>query len=375
MRDKRGKEKNSEKHSLMLKPGQKHFWYLANLVMLSTITLLALIGAALCLVRVQNAVKETNELKEQLEALQGDAKTLYTEEEVQSRENQAKEKGASAERDKLLMQIQSSMESGGSTASMLRELFSDDIVVVNGGKYYFYPILNTVKRNSFQSADFSLSDDGRLQYSGSDKVKMQSGIDVSEDNGDINWQSVSEDDVAFAMICAGGRKTDAQGKSSSWEDGRMGDNIQGASEAGLHVGIYYVLGASSAEEAKESAEQLIQSLESYEDKITYPVAVWVNQSSEDENAVHQSRADCTDYVLTFCEELDAAGYEPLICGNLASFVMGMNIEDLEKYDKWIANTGAGLYFPYQFSMWQYSTTGTVHGISTEVGLDASLTIG
>lgn len=375
MRDKRGKEKNSEKHSLMLKPGQKHFWYLANLVMLCTITLLALIGAALCLVRVRNAVKETNELKEQLEALQGDAKTLYTEEEVQSRENQAKEKGASAERDKLLMQIQSSMESGGSTASMLRELFSDDIVVVNGGKYYFYPILNTVKRNSFQSADFSLSDDGRLLYSGGDKVKMQSGIDVSEDNGDINWQSVSEDDVAFAMICAGGRKTDAKGKSSSWEDDRMGDNIQGASEAGLHVGIYYVLGASSAEEAEESAEQLIQSLESYEDKITYPVAVWVNQSSEDENAVHQSRADCTDYVLTFCEALDAAGYEPLIYGNLASFVMGMNIEDLEKYDKWIANTGAGLYFPYQFSMWQYSTTGTVHGISTEVGLDASLTVG
>ena len=64
----------------------------------------------------------------------------------------------------------------------------------------------------------------------------------------------------------------------------------------------------------------------------------------------------------------------MIYGNLASFVMMLNIENLEKYDKWISNTGASLYFPYRFSMWQYSSAGTVHGISTEVGLDVSLSV-
>ena len=75
------------------------------------------------------------------------------------------------------------------------------------------------------------------------------------------------------------------------------------------------------------------------------------------------------------ESLEEAGYQPMIYGNLASFVMMLNMEDLEKYDKWISNPGAGLYFPYQFSMWQYSTSGIVHGISTEVGLDVSLSVG
>ena len=101
----------------------------------------------------------------------------------------------------------------------------------------------------------------------------------------------------------------------------------------------------------------------------------MNVPAETDRTAGQSRADWTGYVLSFCESLEEAGYQPMIYGNLASFVMMLNMEDLEKYDKWISNPGAGLYFPYQFSMWQYSTSGTVHGISTEVGLDVSLSVG
>lgn len=355
-----------------------HFWYQANLILMCSVTLLSLAGALLFFVQSRNAIREKNQIANRLEAVEGDEKTLYTEEEVQEKVNQAKTSASAAQRHELLMQIQSDMESGGSTASMLRKLFSDDIVVVNAGKYYFYPILKSVPINHFQSGDFALSDDGRLTYKGSSKVTLQSGINVSEENGEIDWDLVAEDDIAFAMVDAGGRLTSDSGTDEAGDiipDDRLGDNLDGALRAGLNAGVMYHLGAVSEEEAEEEAAQLIGALKPYQDRLSYPVAVCVNVPAETDRTAGQGKTEWTRYVLTFCEALEEAGYQPMIYGNLAAFVMMLDMDDLKRYDKWIANTGASLYFPYEFSMWQYSVTGTVQGVSTEVGLDVSLTIG
>ncbi len=356
-------------------PGGRHLVYQLNVILLCTVTLVALGSSAFFLYREKTALQEQQRLAQRLDALEGTAKTLYTEEEVEEREETARKEGAAREQNELKMQIQSDMESGGGTASMLRKLFDDDVVVVSGGKYYFYPTLNSVQKNSFASDDFSLSDDGRLQYGGEDKVSLQSGIDVSEKNGDIEWKAVAEDDIGFVMICAGGL-TDADGKGGKEirDDERTEDNIAGAYEAGLHVGIYYTLGANSREEAKEEAQHLTERLSDYKNKITYPVAVWANRYQNEDGTAAISKSEWTGYVSAFCRAVEDAGYQTMIYGNLASFVMNLELEQLENYDKWIANTGAGLYFPYRFSMWQYATTGTVQGISNEVGLDASLSL-
>ena len=368
-------KKSAGKSPLAHAAGTKHLLYEVNVIFLCTITLISLVCAAVFLYEEKQEAQEKQSLAQELDALKGTTKTLYTQKEVEEREEAAREEGAQREQNEIKMQIQSDMESGGSTASMLRKLFDDDIVVVSGGKYYFYPTLNSVKKNSFESDDFSLSDDGRLQYSGDDQVSLQSGIDVSEMNGEIHWGAVSEDDIGFAMVCAGGLAESSGSKEKEVQDDeRMGDNITGAYEAGLNVGIYYVLGANSREEAKEEALHLIERLEDYENKITYPVAVWANRYQSENASGGISKSDWTGYVFAFCGTLEDAGYQTMIYGNLASFVMNLDMEELEKYDKWIANTGAGLYFPYQFSMWQYATTGTVQGISTEVGLNVSLTV-
>ncbi len=349
--------------------------YQLNVILLCTVTLTALGGSAFFLYREKTALQEQQRLAQQLDALEGTAKTLYTQAEVEEKEEAARKEGAAQEQNELKMQIQSDMESGGGTASMLRRLFDDDVVVVSGGKYYFYPTLNSVKKNSFSSDDFTLSDDGRLQYGGEDRVSLQPGIDVSEKNGSIEWKAVAEDDIGFVMICAGGL-TDADGKGGKEvrDDERMEENLAGAYEAGLQVGIYYTLGANSREEAKEEALHLIERLSGYQNKITYPVAVWANRYQNEDGAAAISRSDWTGYVSAFCRALEEAGYQTMIYGNLAAFVMNLELDQLENYNKWIANTGANLYFPYRFSMWQYSSTGTVQGISTEVGLDASLTV-
>lgn len=53
-----------------------HFWYMANIVLLCSVTLLALAGSVLFFLQTRNAVKEKNELADRLEAVEGDRKTL-----------------------------------------------------------------------------------------------------------------------------------------------------------------------------------------------------------------------------------------------------------------------------------------------------------
>ena len=60
---------------------------------------------------------------------------------------------------------------------------------------------------------------------------MRLGIDVSENNGNINWEVVKAAGVEFAII--------RLGYGNCHLDSRFYENINGAIEAGLDVGVYY----------------------------------------------------------------------------------------------------------------------------------------
>ena len=372
--------KQAEKKGKKTNPNRRHRLYLMNVIMLCLVTLASLAGAFYSLSIRMEAQEEMASLQAELDSIVGDNKTLYTAEEVAAAEEEAREEGAQEERSQILMQIQSDMQSGGSTASMLRSLFSDDIVVVSGGKYYFYPVDDSLAKNTYGSEDFALTEDGRLYYSGSDAVRVQNGIDISAVDGEVDWSAVSEDDITFVMVDAGERL------AADSEDGEAGDivddemlaeNISGASEAGLGVGVFWTLGAASAEEAEEEAQHYVELLEDSKAGISSYAAVRLNVPSDTDRTAGQGRDDWTEYITIFCRTLEDAGYAPLIYGNLASFVMMLNLDELEEYgwSRWLSNSGSSLYFPYEFTMWQYSTSGAVQGISTEVSLNVLLTQG
>ena len=60
---------------------------------------------------------------------------------------------------------------------------------------------------------------------------MQKGIDVSENNGRVNWQIVKNKGIEFAII--------RLGYGSGHLDGEFYRNFNGALAAGLKIGIYY----------------------------------------------------------------------------------------------------------------------------------------
>ena len=62
----------------------------------------------------------------------------------------------------------------------------------------------------------------------------------------------------------------------------------------------------------------------------------------------------------------------MIYGNLKTFLLMLDMEQLEAYEKWFAYYQTPLYFPYEFSIWQYTSTGKVAGIGTDVDLNISM---
>lgn len=99
-------------------------------------------------------------------------------------------------------------------------------------------------------------------------VTARLGIDVSEFQGEeIDWKQVKESGVEFVIIRLGYR---AYGESGELVlDAMYEQNIQGALEAGLDVGVYFFSQAVSAAEAVEEAEFVLDHLSPYE--ITGPI--------------------------------------------------------------------------------------------------------
>jgi len=350
-------------------PNRERSLYLVNLIALSLVALAAVALAGILFVRARRSDRELENANAQLSALEGDDKTLYTEDEVSQKTQEARREGRQEEGNAIRTQIQSSLESGDSVTGMLRNLLSDDIVVVSDGRYYFYPVISTVEKNGFADGNFSFGDDGTLSYVGSDAaISTQKGVDVSSANGEIDWNAAAEAGVQFAMIRAGGRDDDGK----LYADARFDKNMDGAIAAGIQVGAYWSLGAKDNEEASEEEDYMLTLLSPYRDKISYPVAVIIRNVPQDSRIFALTRTEWTDNLDTFCSGIQAGGYNAMIYGSLAGFVMKTDLAAIGGYQRWIQEFSDDLYFPYSFAIWQYESEGSVAGIDGSVHLDLAV---
>ena len=303
-----------------------------------------------------------------LERLRNEEKvegTVYTEGQIEKIRYEASEE----ERNRILLDIQSSFESGNSTISMLRDLFPDDLVVMWEGRYYFYPVNRNLQMNPYSEVDFALGENGAMEYIGDNpNVKVARGIDVSALNGEIDWSKVAEDRIAFAMIRAAVRNGDGELAL----DEMFQQNMNGAKSVGIRTGCYVDLDVDGEEAVEKIADFVLANLGMSQQEMGAPIAVRVQIPDHSSSLSGQTREEWTQSVRTFCTKIKKAGYDPVICANTAAFNMLLNMNELEEFDKWIADYGDYLYFPYKFKCWQYSLKGTVNGIEGDVALDLSV---
>ena len=192
------------------------------------------------------------------------------------------------------------------------------------------------------------------------------GIDVSVHQQKIDWQQVKESGVEFAMIQLGYRGY----KSGSLElDDYFLENMQGAADAGIKLGVYFFSQALNVDEAVEEAEFVINWLRGYD--ITYPVVFDWELVNETARTNEMDLLQLTNCALAFCETIQKAGYPAGIYFNQQFGYQMINLPSLEEYSFWLAEYADSPTFVYDFQMWQYTDQGSVPGISGAVDLNVA----
>ena len=208
------------------------------------------------------------------------------------------------------------------------------------------------------------NEQGRFSHYEEGNLVSQTAVDVSDLQGKIDWERVSEDGIDFAMIRLGRR---GYTEGNIYLDNYYYENVSVVQSEGMPFGVYFFSQAITEDEAIEEANFVIKHLSG--SGISYPV-VFDHEpvESADGRANNLSKNELTHITKAFCQKIEDAGYTPMIYGN-AFDMERLNLNDLKGIDVWYAEyessqpTGQ-----FDFAMWQYSSTANVSGINTQADL-------
>ena len=239
-------------------------------------------------------------------------------------------------------------------------------ILMNDSTYgeIFVPVYADVPASTLELDDLVMRN-GYAYYQENGKVVSTTGIDVSEFQGDIDWEQVKQAEIDFAFIRIGYR---TYGDGIVTFDSAFQRNIEGALAAGIKVGAYFFSQATTTEEAVEEADAVIDALAPYD--ITYPVVydwelVYHDNARTDDVSV-EALADCC---VAFCERVKDSGYTPMIYQNTGTAMHKLDLPRVKDYDFWLAEYSSKPSYYYDFKIWQYSNTGHIPGVEGDVDLN------
>lgn len=199
------------------------------------------------------------------------------------------------------------------------------------------------------------------------KEGLQNGIDVSKWQGKIDWQSVKNAGIDFAIIRIGYRAENGQ----LYRDSNADYNIQQAQKAGVLVGVYFFSTATTQKEATEEAEWTVSAIKGYQ--ISYPVVYDCEGFKNADSRMYSLTAEqMTQNAIAFLETVKKSGYEGAFYGSLSDLTdkTAFNIKEIEKsYKIWVAQYKNPPYpqsekpdYNGRYDMWQWTNKGIVSGV-------------
>ncbi len=243
---------------------------------------------------------------------------------------------------------------------------------VNGAKYYF-------DSSGAMKIGWQIVDGERYLFDGKGKVVDGAKyfiIDVSQWQGTVNWDEVARTDVDGVIVrCSHGDELTEEG--DSWKDKKFAENIAALNEKGIPYGIYHYNTATTVEQARQQAKNMIRLMESANAVPMLPV--FADIESEAENC------DLVAIAKVYMDEIIANGYLPGIYANTYYWSNFLNDPTLNAYYKWIADYGSAenlqngtanpAFSPKDgienYMMWQYTSNGVLQGI-TENTVDCNV---
>ncbi len=160
---------------------------------------------------------------------------------------------------------------------------------------------------------------------------MQKGIDVSENNGVVDWQAVKDAGIEFAIIRIGYGKFNL--------DSRFVENVNGALDAGLKVGVYHYSYALSEDMAGVEARFVADTIFDCGLENSLEMGVWFDMEDADgykERHGVTDRQELTNMCSVFINRMWEEGFDRV--GLYANYDWLTNVLYMDQLDVavWIA---------------------------------------
>lgn len=188
------------------------------------------------------------------------------------------------------------------------------------------------------------------------------GIDVSSYQGEIDWKTVDDYGMGFAIL----RITE----KGNARDSQFENNYAGCIQHGIPVGVYKYSYALTVAEIQQEAEKVVDVLDGR--PLDFPVWLdleWSKQRNLSESALNTM-------IKTFWSVITSAGYKFGIYCNVDWYKNVIPDDAKSKYDFWIARYPANDDGWLQERLrpdfgvgWQYSSKATIPGIPGYVDRD------
>ena len=181
------------------------------------------------------------------------------------------------------------------------------------------------------------------------------GIDVSKHQGVIDWEKVKAAGIDFAIIrCGFGEDI------TDYDDVRWHYNASECERLGIPYGVYLYSYAFNEAEAESEADHVLRLIEGYNPSLP------IYYDMEDNSTLPYDHAAMA---TAFCNKISAAGYPVGVYASLYWWKVYLDDPCFDQWHRWVAQWNTSCEYTGQYAMWQYSSTGSVDGISTNVDMN------
>lgn len=176
---------------------------------------------------------------------------------------------------------------------------------------------------------------------------MRKGIDVSENNGAVDWQAVKNAGIEFAIVRTGYGRGD--------KDSMFDTNVAGAHAVGLQVGAYHYSYALNPESAVEEAQFCRRIIDDAGCLLELPVFFDMEDADYYKAKRNFDKSTSTSICKAFLDNLG------LDCGVYASYDWFENFIDWRSLGCAIWNAQWGNADDLKGYMWQYTNQENIGG--------------
>lgn len=180
------------------------------------------------------------------------------------------------------------------------------------------------------------------------------GIDVSEFQGNIDWNKVKADGIEFAILKLG----NIYDYDANYKDSKFDTNYKNARANGIKIGAYIYNYCNTIDTLKKGLEWAIKKLEGKELDLPFYLDM------EDKDIQGETKETLTNQCNEFAKYVESKGYQAGVYANVNWLKNELNPNDFDKkISVWVAQYYKECQYTGKYDIWQYASDGSVSGIS------------